>query len=422
MESSLVKSFSKCYSKTNYTNLDLNFQQTLSLLNISNNLQDDTDIKVEKIILKGVDSYNVTKISIGSDGKTIQFDITYPSIELISSIKFNNSNHSGNQTKETTGILLPLTDIKTWNVTWTSNLTDALTKEGFSINKAKLKHSLGKIVSYTNSTQAFARHNSTKALLNYIGNSIKTKLTNVIDNIFVNLDKIDPLYNISSDIDKKHIKQRRSRRQIPCFTGDDLDDYVDKTFRLLRMVIRGREFGTDFISIPNAMIEFPDQNLKIFLHDGQLRNSFLFTRVKAAWISCIKGVISVGLTIDFKKIKIAYKYRVITGQTLVFDGQLLAKMSPRIQIQLSQSVTEEDSDEPIQQRVDRFKLVRLGRTDIILKGLGNLTSSLSLIISSYLNNNLDELQLTFKMFENDIVNLINKMLKTVTFPLFSAVS
>lgn len=71
--------------------------------------------------------------------------------------------------------------------------------------------------------------------------------------------------------------------------------------------------------------------------------------------------------------------------------------------------------------MDRLRVFRLGRVHVVIRGLGNLTQSLSMLINSYLNDNQEELQPTFRMVEGDAVRMINKMLANVNVPLLSVV-
>ena len=214
---------------------------------------------------------------------------------------------------------------------------------------------------------------------------------------------------------KKALK--RTKRQTPCQQGEELDDYVDQLFRFGQRIVRAMEP----VSTPNATIELPDYNLKIFLYDGKATRAYKFKRAKPAWVFCSNETISLGITIELEDLRVAYKYRVISGNRLLFDGDLEAKLSPKAQAQFSQAVQEEDSEEPVQQRIDRVRLFRLGRVNVIIRGLGNLTQSLSMIINSYLNDNQEELQPTFRMVEGDAVRMLNRFLANVNVPLLSVV-
>lgn len=227
---------------------------------------------------------------------------------------------------------------------------------------------------------------------------------------------------VTSPAKKQPAKQqqkalKRTKRQTPCQQGEELDDYVDQLFRFGTRIVRAMEP----ITTPNATIELPDYNLKIFLYDGKGTRAYKFRRAKSAWVFCSNETISLGLTIEVEELRVAYKYRVISGSRLLFDGDLEAKLSPKVQAQFSQKVQEEDSEEPVQQRVDRVRVFRLGKVHVIIRGLGNLTQSLSMIINSYLNDNQEELQPTFRMVEGDAVRLINRLLANVNVPLLSVV-
>lgn len=210
---------------------------------------------------------------------------------------------------------------------------------------------------------------------------------------------------------------KRVKRQTPCQQGEELDDYVDQLFRFGTRIVRAMEP----ITFPNATIELPDYNLKIFLYEGKGTRAYKFRRTKSAWVFCSNETISLGLTIEVEELRVAYKYRVISGTRLLFDGDLEARLSPKVQAQFSQAVQEEDSEEPVMQRVDRVRVFRLGRVHVVIRGLGNLTQSLSMLINSYLNDNQEELQPTFRMVEGDAVRMINRMLANVNVPLLSVV-
>lgn len=210
---------------------------------------------------------------------------------------------------------------------------------------------------------------------------------------------------------------KRTKRQTPCQPGEELDDYVDQLFRFGTRIVRAMEP----ITLPNATVELPDYNLKIFLYEGKGTRAYKFRRTKPAWVFCSNETISLGITIEVEELRVAYKYRVISGNRLLFDGDLEARLSPRVQAQFSQKVQEEDSEEPVQQRIDRVRVFRLGRVQVLIRGLGNLTQSLSMLINGYLNDNQEELQPTFRMVEGDAVRFLNRALANVNVPLLSVV-
>lgn len=209
----------------------------------------------------------------------------------------------------------------------------------------------------------------------------------------------------------------RKKRQTPCQQGEELDDYVDELLRFGGRLVRAMEP----ITTPNVTIELPDYNLKIFLYDGKGTRANKIRRVKPAWVFCNNDTTSLGITVEIEELQVAYKYRVISGYRLLFDGDLEVRLTPRAQAQFSQAKQDEDSTDPVQQRVDRVRLFRLGKVHVIIRGLGNLTQSLSMMINSYLNDNQEELQPTFRNFEGDAVKMANKALSSVNVPLLSVV-
>lgn len=210
----------------------------------------------------------------------------------------------------------------------------------------------------------------------------------------------------------------RHKRQVPCEQGEELDEYVDSLFKFLSRVIRAMEP----ISLPNATVELPEYNIKLFLYKGGARRAHKLVRKKSAWVYCSNDSISLGLTIGFNDLLVGYKYRAIFDWSLLFDGELEAKAEgTKIQLQLTQTTPDDDSEEEVQQRVDRIRIWRLGKIKVILKGLGNLTQAISMILTRALNSNQDQLDPTLRRLEAEALVRINEQLKNITVPFFSIV-
>lgn len=210
----------------------------------------------------------------------------------------------------------------------------------------------------------------------------------------------------------------RHKRQVPCEQGEELDEYVDSLFKFLSRVIRAMEP----ISLPNATVELPEYNIKLFLYKGGARRAYKLVRKKSAWVYCSNESISLGLTVGFNELMVGYKYRAIFDWSLLFDGELEARVEDtKVQIQLTQTTPDDDSEEEVQQRVDRIRIWRLGRIKVILKGLGNLTQAISMILTKALNNNQDQLDATLRRVEAEALVRINEGLKNITVPFFSIV-
>lgn len=182
------------------------------------------------------------------------------------------------------------------------------------------------------------------------------------------------------------------------------------------------------MQLPNATIDLEEYNLQLFLHSGGATRAYTFERKKPAWVLCTNETISLGLTIQLEEVRVMYKYRVIQDWKLLFDGDLEAQIKrPKFQVQFTQSVQkeneEEDEDfeeEPVMQRIDRLKVWRPGSIRVIVRGLGNLTQTLSMIINNMLKNreNLDPI---INMLETDGVDAANTLLKNVTIPILSII-
>ncbi|XP_074600540.1 uncharacterized protein LOC141854664 isoform X1 [Brevipalpus obovatus] len=210
----------------------------------------------------------------------------------------------------------------------------------------------------------------------------------------------------------------RSKRQVPCEQGDELDEYVDSLFKFASRIVRAMEP----ISLPNATVELPEYNIKLFLHRGQATRAYKLQRKKSAWVYCGNESISLGLTVGFNDLLVKYRYRAIFDWSLLFDGELEAKVDDtKLQVQITQTTPDDDSEEELQQRVDRIRIWRLGRIRIILKGLGNLTQAVSMILTRALNSNQDQLEPTIRRVETEALGQINEMLKNISIPIFSVV-
>lgn len=150
------------------------------------------------------------------------------------------------------------------------------------------------------------------------------------------------------------------------------------------------------LKLVNMTIELPEYNVLIFMYDGRLTRATNVRRDGRAWVLCSAQtsgrLVSAGLPITLDQVRIRYKYRLITDGRLLNDGDMDIQMdNPKVQVQVTEfrpSVPEVEQ----QRRVDRVR-IRSGRegggTRVLLRGLGNLTSTLSILINSWLRENVD---------------------------------
>lgn len=183
------------------------------------------------------------------------------------------------------------------------------------------------------------------------------------------------------------------------------------------------------VQLPNATIELEEYNLQIFLHSGGATRAYTFERRKPAWVLCQNETISLGLTVAVEDARIHYKYRVIQDWRLLFDGDLEAQVKrPKAQLQITQLSPPEnedgDGDEEeeaqVQQRIDKLKVWKPGQILVLIRGLGNLSSAVSMIINQMLQDtsNLDPI---IAMIETDGVVAANELLKNISIPIFSII-
>ena len=166
--------------------------------------------------------------------------------------------------------------------------------------------------------------------------------------------------------------------------------------------------------------------MQVFLHSGGASRIYTFERRKPAWVLCMNDTISLGLTIGLEEARVMYKFRVIQDWKLLFDGELEAQIKrPKVQVQISQNAPPESEDEdaeevPVQQRIDRLKVWRPGKILVVIRGLGNLSSAISMIINQMLADT-QMLDPIIKMIETDGVVAANELLKNVSIPIFSII-
>lgn len=173
-------------------------------------------------------------------------------------------------------------------------------------------------------------------------------------------------------------------------------------------------------------VELEEYNVQVFLHSGGASRVYTFERRKPAWVLCQNDTISLGLTIGLEEARVMYKFRVIQDWKLLFDGELEAQIKrPKVQVQITQNSPPESEDEdaeevPVQQRIDRLKVWRPGQILVVIRGLGNLSSALSMIINRMLTDT-QMLDPIIKMIETDGVVAANELLKNISIPIFSII-
>ncbi|XP_064479198.1 uncharacterized protein LOC135392414 [Ornithodoros turicata] len=201
---------------------------------------------------------------------------------------------------------------------------------------------------------------------------------------------------------------RLSKRQVPCNNGTELDDYVDYLFRFARRIIRAMEP----IPGPNFTV-YVEEHIQVFMYDVQVRNVHTLSRRKPAYVVCENGDVTVGLVVRIETILAMAKYRVISDRThLLFNGDTDIKLTDTVVwIQITQLANGNN-------RLDVFKIWRMGRARVLMKGLGNLTSAMSMLLTNILNHDPWNV---IPVAEAQAVAIGREMLANITVPIFSLV-
>lgn len=93
----------------------------------------------------------------------------------------------------------------------------------------------------------------------------------------------------------------------------------------------------------------------------------------------------------------------------------------KLQVQFTQTTPDEDSDIPVMQRIDRIRIWRLGHVRVMIKGLGNFTQAVSMLLTRMLNMNIDQLSPTLRNLEGEVIQIGNNMLRNISIPFFSII-
>jgi hypothetical protein len=418
-------------------------------------------VTIEELQIDGVNNPKVASVYVNKKNMKLHVVFTFKTIRVTGKCVSSGQQQAHQQSRT-------LLEATNWNTSWSASVMQMIGREHFDLSRVYSSHNQHKLSLNLKDCPQALHDKLRAALVDRVKSSIDSRLVDIMETVIIRTDTLvaddgsapadlakpvgrgkrdsdagksidyaapdmrtgagikrtssrlpNPLMSSSSSSSggRKQKVLKRTKRQTPCQQGEELDDYVDQLFRFGTRIVRAMEP----ITLPNATIELPDYNLQIFLYDGKGTRAYKFRRTKPAWVFCSNETISLGITVEVEELRVAYKYRVISGTRLLFDGDLEAKLSPKAQAQFSQAVQEEDSEEPVQQRIDRVRLFRLGRVHVVIRGLGNLTQSLSMLINAYLNDNQEQLQPTFRMVEGDAVRMLNRVLANVNVPLLSVV-
>lgn len=464
---SIIKASDKSFSLANATNsLSLSGKPINVIGSKSSERVTLTDLHIE-----GLTNPKIMNVYVNKQNLKLHVSFLYNNIRVSGRCITGNNDAiaatgGSNQAKGISSGNKILLEANGWNAAWSANLMNMVGRDAFDTRKVYTIHTQQRLSSNLKDCHQILHEKLKTSLMERVKSNIDDRLVEIMETVIMHnqpsesieqqgssdrkiikradgeagasgilgmakqllLDggnspkRSNPLTESKSDRTKRSSQSssrplKRVKRQTPCQPGEELDDYVDQLFKFGSRIIRAMEPMT----LPNTTIELPDYNLKIFLYEGKGTRAYNLRRVKPAWVFCNNETISLGITVEVEELQVAYKYRVISGYRLLFDGDLEARLTPRAQAQFSQKKQDEDSEDPVQQRVDRVRLFRAKKVHVVIRGLGNLTQSLSMMINSYLNDNQEDLQPTFRMAEGDAVRVLNRLLANVSVPLLSTV-
>ncbi|XP_015921498.1 uncharacterized protein [Parasteatoda tepidariorum] len=204
----------------------------------------------------------------------------------------------------------------------------------------------------------------------------------------------------------------RRKRQVPCENGEGLDDYVDTLLRFGRRLIRFQEP----IAFPNTTVKVDDM-LTVFIYNGGIRGVSNLSRRKNAYVKCTNSTTTLGLVVRLENLRVNLKYRVLQDyRLLLFNGDGETRIREVIVLVQLTQITSPTGE--ITQRLDRLKIWKLGHVTVRLKGLGNLTSALSMLITHQVN---EDPKAVIPIAEAQITHVIRQQLNNITIPIFSII-
>ncbi|GIX85535.1 uncharacterized protein CDAR_52141 [Caerostris darwini] len=207
-------------------------------------------------------------------------------------------------------------------------------------------------------------------------------------------------------------RSRRRKRQVPCENGEGLDEYVDTLLRFGRRLIRFQEP----LPFPNTTVKIDDM-LTIFLYNGGVRGASNIARRKNAYVKCTNSSTTLGLVVRLENLRVNLKYRVLQDyRLLLFNGDGDVRIREVIVlVQLTQFTTPTGET---RQRLDRLKIWKLGHVTVRLRGLGNLTSALSMLLTHQIN---EDPKAVIPVAEAQVTHVIRQQLNNITIPIFSLI-
>ncbi|XP_076330967.1 uncharacterized protein LOC143236548 [Tachypleus tridentatus] len=206
------------------------------------------------------------------------------------------------------------------------------------------------------------------------------------------------------------------KRQIPCQNGTELDSYVDFLFRFLQRFLRRMEPFT----LSNTTVWVEDTHTLVFLYNTSFRGITTISRRREPYVICRNttdntSVTALGFIAHFDMLRGRGYYRVLQGyRTLLFNGDAEIKVTgTKIFLQLSQT---EKANGDTTLMVDRLRVWRLGKIRILLRGLGNLTSALSMLLTQQINQDTRSL---IPLIEDQARSMLRTMIGNFNIPIFS---
>ncbi|XP_067137153.1 uncharacterized protein [Centruroides vittatus] len=373
------------------------------------------NVTLEKTVVTGLGDFRIKDVASNFDSMRTSVSMNCPEIRILSSYRIKGYLHPPlSQSIGDVGRFEAV--LKNFDTSWSAKVKFGKREDDIVLVQTSLTSFYDRAVKKFRNLAKKPPLTKAEDLLGEVGDSIIERIQNYIeDNLYRSVQQIinkGASTSFGELIDEVQTQSSgRVKRQVPCENGQDLDEYVDTLLRFGRRLIRLMEP----FRFPNTSVKVEDFQILIFLYNGGVRGISTVERRKSAYVMCKNESITLGIVLGFEQLKVQARYRVMKDyRTLLFNGDADIRVTgTEALVQITQMM-----NGVARQNLDKLKIRRLGEIRVLLRGLGNLTSALSMLLTQQLN---EDPQSIINVAEAQVASMIRQQLTNVTIPIFSIV-
>lgn len=370
------------------------------------------NLTLRKAVITGLGDFVVKDVASNIEAGQASVLLSYPKVKITGVYRVKGFlNPPFNQTVSDDGVFEAV--VRRAGATWSTYLSP-LNDEEVRVSQTDVSaffddvtHEFKSFGKMDNSSVSELLDTAAAALMEKVQKIIEDSLTTAFG---ISLTKSSWTPPPKSDLFTHH-GRNIMKRQVPCNNGEELDEYVTTLLSFAGRIVRLMEP----IGFPN-MTAYIDNNLIVFFYNGRARGASSLSSRKTPYVFCPNNTITLGMVVGFSELKIEASYRVMQDyQTLLFNGEAEIKVTDPVSfVQLTQ-VTLPDTTE---QTLDRLKVWSIGKIQVLLKGLGNLTRAVSMLLTQTINEDPSQF---INLIEEQLTNMLRYQLANISVPLFSLI-